>query len=431
MKTVAFHTLGCKVNQYETEALINLFKENDFEILNDNEVADVYVINTCTVTNIGNKKSRQFIRKVKKINPNSLVAVVGCYSQIEPKEVENISGVNIVLGTNNREKLIDIINSIKKDEVINNVEDIMNESKFEKLKIDKLYNKTRAFVKVQEGCNQYCSYCIIPYARGNIRSRDIEEAFDEIKSLVENGFREIVLTGIHISSYGKDLKEEDYLIKLIERINKLDGLDRIRLSSIEPRWLKKENIDRLKNIEKLCPHFHLSLQSGSNKILNRMNRKYTSEEYENTINLLRNTFKSPAITTDIIVGFPNEDESDFLETYNFLERIKFNEVHVFKYSPKKGTKAANMEGQIDGKIKNKRSNQLINLTDSIKHDYLENKINSYVEVLFEEEVSQNIYTGYTKDYFKVRIESKDKLINKIKKVKITGVKNGILEASFK
>lgn len=405
MKKVAFHTLGCKVNQYETQAMGELFEKEGYEIVPDNEIADVYVINTCTVTNVGDKKSRQFIRRSKRKNPSAIVAVVGCYAQTAPVEVLSVEGVNIVIGTNERSQIVDAVKKCSVDEKINLVDDIMKVKKFEEMSIADVKDKTRAFLKIQEGCNQYCSYCIIPYARGQIRSRGKLEIIEEVKKLVEKGFKEVVLTGIHVASYGKDLNDGIALIDVLQEVNNIKGLERIRLSSLEPTLFTDEFLDKLSKLEKICQHFHLSLQSGCNKILKKMNRKYSSEEYEEIVNRIRNVYPDVALTTDIIVGFPEESDEDFNITYDFVKKINFSEIHVFKYSPRTGTPAAERKDQVDGLVKHYRSEKLISLGEQMKDAYRKMFIGKEKQVLFET-LSKDFagyIEGYTDNYLKVLV----------------------------
>lgn len=409
MKKVAFHTLGCKVNQYETQAMGELFEKEGYKIVADSEVADVYVINTCTVTNVGDKKSRQFIRRSKRKNPDALVVVVGCYAQTAPQEVLGVEGVNIIIGTNERSKIVDAVKKCNSNEKINLVDDIMKIKKFEEMSIADVKDKTRAFLKIQEGCNQYCSYCIIPYARGQIRSRGKVEIIKEVKKLVEIGFKEVVLTGIHVASYGKDLDTDVRLIDVLKEVNDINGLERIRLSSLEPTLFTDEFLSKLSKLDKICEHFHLSLQSGCNKILKKMNRKYTAEEYSSIVNRIRKVYPEVALTTDIIVGFPEETDEDFNITYDFVKKIDFSEIHVFKYSPRKGTPAAQHKSQIDGIVKHYRSEKLIELGEELKRNYREKFIGRRKKVLFEtlsKEVSGYI-EGYTDNYLKVLASDDD------------------------
>ncbi len=409
MKKVAFHTLGCKVNQYETQAMGELFEKEGYDIVPDNEIADVYVINTCTVTNVGDKKSRQFIRRAKRKNPNAIVAVVGCYAQTAPVEVLSVEGVNIVIGTNERSQIVDAVKKCDVDEKINLVDDIMKVKKFEEMSIADVKDKTRAFLKIQEGCNQYCSYCIIPYARGQIRSRGKLEIIEEVKKLVEKGFKEVVLTGIHVASYGKDLNDGIALIDVLKEVNDIKGLERIRLSSLEPTLFTDEFLSELSKLEKICQHFHLSLQSGCNKILKKMNRKYTAEEYAKIADRIRKVYPDVALTTDIIVGFPEESDEDFNTTYDFVKKINFSEIHVFKYSPRTGTPAAERKDQVDGLLKHYRSEKLISLGEEMKEAYRKKFIGREKQVLFET-LSKNVVghiEGYTDNYLKVLASAHD------------------------
>ena len=403
MKKVAFHTLGCKVNQYETQAMGELFEKEGYAVVSDEENADVYVINTCTVTNVGDKKSRQFIRRAKRNNPDAIIAVVGCYAQTAPKEVLSIEGVNIVIGTNERNKIVDAVKECKTNDKISLVDDIMKVKQFEEMSILDVKDKTRAFLKIQEGCNRYCTYCIIPYARGPIRSRGKLEIVEEIKALVEKGFKEVVLTGIHVASYGKDLAEDISLIDILKEVNKIEGLKRIRLSSLEPTLFTHEFLGELSKLEKICQHFHLSLQSGSTETLKRMNRKYTAEEYMEIVCRIRNVYPEVALTTDIIVGFPGETEEEFNTTYDFLQKVGFSEIHVFKYSPRTGTPAAKYKDQVDGLVKHYRSEKLIELGENMKLDYRRKFIGREKEVLFESISKENkdYVEGYTDNYLKV------------------------------
>lgn len=418
-KKVSFFTLGCKVNQYETEAMTELFLNNDYELVDPDEFSDIYIINTCTVTNISDKKSRQFIRRSKGKNSEAVIAVVGCYSQVSPEEIAEIEEVDIILGTDNRKNIVGICEDFMEDKNrVNLVSDIMEVEEFEELKIDDVEGKTRAFLKVQDGCNQYCSYCIIPYARGNIRSRKIESVIKEVKRLVETGFKEVVLTGIHIASYGKDLGKER-LIDLIEEIHKVRGLERIRLSSLEPTLITDDFMKRLSSLDKVCNHFHLSLQSGSNTVLKRMNRKYTTEEYRKNVAIIRSYMSDVAFTTDIIVGYPEETEEEFNESYEFVEEIGFSKVHVFKYSPRKGTPAEKLK-QLDGNIKNDRSKKLIELSDQLTRKFNEKFIGENLDVLFEQKskYKDGYIEGYTKNYIRVIAKGDENLEGEIKNVSI-------------
>ncbi len=423
MKKVAFHTLGCKVNQYESHAMMELFKNADYEIVTDKDFADVYVINTCTVTNVGDRKSRQFIRKMKNMNPDAVVAVVGCYAQVAPEEVENLEGVDIVIGTHGRKEIVRLVENKDEDRRGQFVGDIMQVYEFEDLSLTEYEGKTRAFIKIQEGCNQYCTYCIIPYARGNIRSRNKELVLEEVNRLAKANYQEVVLTGIHIASYGKDLDEANYFLELIQEINKIPGILRIRLSSLEPNLINEPFLKELQKVDKLCPHFHLSLQSGSDPVLKRMNRKYTEKEYDQAITLIRRYFENPALTTDVIVGFPGETDRDFEDTYNLVESLGFSEIHVFKYSPKKGTPAAKYKDQIKGNIKQLRSEKLIALGERLKKEYMESFIGTVAEVLFESfDPVEKISTGFTTRYVKVKGVSNKDYSKKVHRVKILDIK---------
>ena len=413
MKTVASHALGCKVNQYESEAIAELFQQKGYHIVNIEQPADVYIINTCTVTNFGDKKSRQLIRKVKRQNPDSIVVVAGCYAQTAPEEIMEIEGVNIVVGTKNRIQIVELVENYKKEKQPQNcVSEIMKEREFEPLSIQKLENRTRAYLKIQDGCSQFCSYCIIPYARGPIRSRKPEDVMLEVKRLEENGFQEVVLTGIHVASYGKDLKGIT-LIEMIEKVHAVEGIKRIRLSSIEPNIVTNEFVERLSKLNKVCDHFHLSLQSGCNKTLQTMNRKYTTQKYRQAVELLRDYMPSVAITTDIIVGFPGETEQDFLESYEFAKEIGFSKIHVFPYSPKKGTPAAVMSNQVSNSIKTERSQKLITLSEEMAEAFLCQFVGKNRNVLYEKQIAQNIYEGHTTNYIKVHTICNQNITNKI------------------
>lgn len=420
MKKVAFHTLGCKVNQYETQAMTEMFEKAGYLVVVDTEFADVYVINTCTVTNVGDKKSRQFIRRVKRNNPHAVIAVVGCYAQTAPKEVLEVEGVNVVIGTNDRNKIVELVESCNVDEKINMVDDIMKVKEFEEMSVKDIKEKTRAFLKIQEGCNQYCSYCIIPYARGPIRSRKKSEIIKEIRNLVDHGFKEVVLTGIHVASYGKDLKEKNALLEILKEVNKIEGLERIRLSSLEPTLFTDEFLHELSKVSKLCEHFHLSLQSGCDGILKKMNRKYTTAEYSEIVKKIRQVYPKVALTTDIIVGFPGETDEDFQETYRFVEEIAFSSIHVFKYSPRKGTPAASFKGQVDGKAKHIRSEKLIALGGTLQKDYYQQFIGSVKTVLFEtlSKEKKGYIEGYTDNYLKVLAQGDITIEGKLENVRL-------------
>lgn len=404
MNTVAFHTLGCKVNQYETEAMEELFEDKGYTIVKSEDVADVYVINTCTVTNLSDRKSRQFIRKAKRVNEDSIIAVVGCYSQVSPGEVAGIQEVDVIIGTSERNKIVELCEQAKENnEVVNIVRSIKNDNEFEKIDVNDIKSKSRAYLKIQDGCNQYCTYCIIPYARGPIRSRQLDDIIFETEKLAKAGFKEIILTGIHVASYGKDL-DKISLQEVLKSIGNIEGIERIRLSSLEPNLIDDNFMSTLMGIGKICDHFHLSLQSGSNTILKKMNRKYTPEEYKEKIDIIRKYMPSAGITTDIIVGFPGETDEDFQDTLEFVKQVQFSKIHVFKYSKREGTPAATYSDQVDGLIKNKRSEILINLGNSLTKEFNNSFINSKVSVLYEEtsKVDERAFEGYTTNYIRVR-----------------------------
>ena len=426
MKKAASFALGCKVNQYESEAIAELFAEKGYEIVGIDEEADVYVINTCTVTNFGDKKSRQLIRKVKRQNENAIVAVVGCYAQTAPKELMEIAGVNLVIGTKDRTQIVEMVEQYDRaNGVENHVSDIMKERVFEPLSIQKLANRTRAYLKIQDGCSQYCSYCIIPYARGPIRSREPQEVVAEVKRLAENGFKEVVLTGIHVASYGKDRRDTS-LPDILKQVHEVEGIERIRFSSIEPNVVTEEFAQTMAALPKVCDHFHLSLQSGCDKTLKEMNRKYDTEKYRQAAATLRKYLPKVALTTDIIVGFPGETEEDFRESYAFAEEIGFAKIHVFPYSPKRGTPAAARKDQLLNAVKAERSHTLIQLSDRMAAEFLADAVGTDAEVLYERAVGEGIYEGHTTNYMKVHGRSEVDLTNRICKTHITRAEGEML-----
>ena len=426
MKKAASFALGCKVNQYESEAIAELFAEKGYEIVGIDEEADVYVINTCTVTNFGDKKSRQLIRKVKRQNENAIVAVVGCYAQTAPKELMEIAGVNLVIGTKDRAQIVEMVEQYDRaNGVENHVSDIMKERVFEPLSIQKLANRTRAYLKIQDGCSQYCSYCIIPYARGPIRSREPQEVVAEVKRLAENGFKEVVLTGIHVASYGKDRRDTS-LLDILKQVHEVEGIERIRFSSIEPNVVTEEFAQTMAALPKVCDHFHLSLQSGCDKTLKEMNRKYDTEKYRQAAATLRKYLPKVALTTDIIVGFPGETEEDFRESYAFAEKIGFAKIHVFPYSPKRGTPAAARKDQLLNAVKSERSHTLIQLSDRMAADFLADAVGTDAEVLYERAVGEGIYEEHTTNYMKVHGRSEADLTNRIAKTHITRAEGEML-----
>ncbi|WP_051188603.1 tRNA (N(6)-L-threonylcarbamoyladenosine(37)-C(2))-methylthiotransferase MtaB [Proteocatella sphenisci] len=418
-KTVAFLTLGCKVNTYETEAVEELLKGNGYNIGKFEEYADVYIVNTCTVTAMSDKKSRQMIRRTRKLNPSAVVVVMGCYSQKAPNELLAIEEVNLVLGTSNRKAILKEIEDISSDDKRIIVEDIMKIRDFEELEISEVRDRARALVKIQDGCDRFCSYCIIPFTRGPIRSRKLENIIEEVKRIVENGYKEVVLTGIHVASYGKDTGGIS-LIDVIEGIAKIDGLERIRTSSVEPLIITEEFVKRLGKIEEFCPHFHLSLQSGSDTVLSRMNRRYTSAEYKDAVQTIRKIFPFAAITTDVIVGFPEETDQEFQETYEFLQELKLYETHIFKYSPRNGTKAAEMPDQVAPSVKSHRSELLIKLNEKNKKDFEVLYLGQNADVLIE--TWENGYSvGHTKNYVKTGIKTEENLVNQVVACKISAI----------
>lgn len=425
MKKAALHNLGCKVNAYETEAMQHLLEEAGYEIVPFTQKADVYVINTCSVTNMADRKSRQMLHKAKKNNPDSIVVAAGCYVQTSEKEVLNDLSVDIVIGNDRKHDLVRLLEEYSLDSVNDTVDDI-NDGKhdFEELFIDQTKEHTRAFIKVQDGCNQFCSYCIIPYARGRVRSRRFENVIAEVERLAANGFKEVVLTGIHLSSYGVDFEEDTGLLELIQAVNAVKGIERIRLGSLEPKIVTEHFARELSKLDKICPHFHLSLQSGCDATLKRMNRKYTTKEYERGCELLRKYFVHPAITTDVIVGFPGETEEEFAQTKAYLERIHFYEMHIFKYSKRKGTRAAVMPDQIDEQIKAARSEKLIALGHDMSKEFRKFYIGKNEEVLFEEKAvigDKEYFVGYTKEYVKVAKKTDENLENQIVSGRISGM----------
>lgn len=425
MKKAALHNLGCKVNAYETEAMQHLLEEAGYEIVPFTQKADVYVINTCSVTNMADRKSRQMLHKAKKNNPDSIVVAAGCYVQTSEKEVLNDLSVDIVIGNDRKHDLVRLLEEYSLDSVNDTVDDI-NDGKhdFEELFIDQTKEHTRAFIKVQDGCNQFCSYCIIPYARGRVRSRRFENVIAEVERLAANDFKEVVLTGIHLSSYGVDFEEATGLLELIQAVNAVKGIERIRLGSLEPKIVTEHFASELSKLDKICPHFHLSLQSGCDATLKRMNRKYTTKEYERGCELLRKYFVHPAITTDVIVGFPGETEDEFEQTKAYLEHIHFYEMHIFKYSKRKGTRAAVMPDQIDEQIKAARSEKLIALGHDMSKEFRKFYIGKNEEVLFEEKAvigDKEYFVGYTKEYVKVAKETDENLENQIVSGRISGM----------
>ncbi|WP_334137139.1 tRNA (N(6)-L-threonylcarbamoyladenosine(37)-C(2))-methylthiotransferase MtaB [Muricomes intestini] len=415
MKKVALHNLGCKVNAYETEAMQEMLETAGYEIVPFKEGADIYIINTCTVTNIADRKSRQMLHRARKMNPQALVVAAGCY--VQTQEVPDPC-IDVVIGNNKKQDLLSILEEYDKDTLI----DINNTKEYENLHLSRTGEHTRAYIKVQDGCNQFCSYCIIPYARGRVRSRVKEDVIEEVKRLAQNGYQEVVLTGIHLSSYGIDFEEgEENLLSLIQAVHDVEGIRRIRLGSLEPRIITEEFARTISALPKMCPHFHLSLQSGCDAVLKRMNRRYTSGEYYEKCALLRKYFENPALTTDVIVGFPGETNEEFEESKAFIEKVEFYEAHVFKYSKRQGTKAAVMEEQIPEQIKSKRSDILLALNEEGRQAYEKSFVGKEVEVLVEESVEiggETMQIGHTREYMKVAVKTKENLQNHIVKVQI-------------
>ena len=422
MKKVALHNLGCKVNAYETEAMQEMLEHAGYEIVPFQEGADIYVINTCTVTNIADRKSRQMLHRARKMNPDAVVVAAGCYVQAQAEKQVIDPCIDIVLGNNKKQDLLTALQAYEEAHGdLREVIDINHTKEYENLHLTKQGEHTRAYIKVQDGCNQFCSYCIIPYARGRVRSRAKEDVVAEVTDLAKNGYQEVVLTGIHLSSYGIDFENEDNLLSLIRAVHEIEGIKRIRLGSLEPRIITEEFVQAIAALPKMCPHFHLSLQSGCNETLKRMNRRYTSEEFYEKCEILRKYFEKPALTTDVIVGSPQETEEEFETTYEFLKKICFYETHIFKYSKREGTKAAVMQGQIPEQIKAKRSARLIELGEKNRRAYEESFLGKTVEVLVEEKSDVNgkeMWTGHTKEYMKIALESEKNLQNCILNVQI-------------
>ena len=414
MKTVAFCTLGCKVNQYETNAMMQKMIEAGYEVVDFETKADIYIINTCTVTNMADKKSRQMLRRVKEINPEAILVAVGCYAQVAKEKLEQIPEIDLILGINEKNDIVKYVEQASKNTYVS---DVLHQTEFLDFGDVTYTEKTRAVIKVQDGCNQFCSYCIIPYARGRIRSRKPESVIKEITDVAKEGIKEVVITGIHIASYGKDFNTEYRLIDLLEEIQKVDGVQRIRLGSLEPTLITEEFVTRLKKLSKICDHFHLSLQSGCDETLKRMNRKYTTDQFRHVVELLRNAYPEVHLTTDVIVGFPGETEEEFNKTYEFLKEIKFYKMHVFKYSPRSGTVAAKMPNQIDGNIKEERSTKLIELSDENEKEYNQKYIGKEVEVLLEEREGEYL-KGHTTNYMVVKMKTNENLENTIQKVTV-------------
>ena len=418
-KKAALHNLGCKVNAYETEAMQELLEDSGYEIVPFHEKADIYIINTCTVTNMADRKSRQMLHRARKMNPDAIVAACGCYVQEKPEEVADC--VDIVIGNNRKKEIVHILEEYEKgrEGIRKDLVDIGHTREYEDLHLSRTAEHTRAYIKVQDGCNQFCSYCIIPYARGRVRSRSMESVREEVETLAGNGYQEVVLTGIHLSSYGIDTGTD--LLSLIRTVHEVAGIKRIRLGSLEPRIITEEFAEAIAGLPKMCPHFHLSLQSGCTETLKRMNRRYTAEEYYEKCELLRKYFRNPALTTDVIVGFPGENEEEFKASRDFIDKVDFYETHVFKYSRREGTKAAAMPDQVPEEEKTRRSNILLDLSRKKQAAYEQRLLGTTQEVLIEEEIQRNgeIYqVGHTREYVKIGIRTEEKLANRLVQIEI-------------
>ena len=436
MKKAALHNLGCKVNAYETEAMQQLLEQAGYEIVPFEEKADVYIVNTCTVTNIADRKSRQMLHRARKMNPEAVVVAAGCYVQAKGGQ-EADPCIDIVIGNNHKKDLVRILKEYEenreKDRAGGNgreragsraageIGDINRTKEYESLHLTRTGEHTRAYIKVQDGCNQFCTYCIIPYARGRVRSREMQDVVQEVRTLADNGYQEVVLTGIHLSSYGIDFDGQRHLSDLIRAVHEIEGIRRIRLGSLEPGIVTEEFAGTLAAMPKICPHFHLSLQSGCDATLKRMNRRYTSEEYYEKCRILRKYFDEPALTTDVIVGFPGETEEDFQASFDFVDKVDFYETHIFKYSKREGTKAASMPDQVDEQVKAERSARLIALGEKKRKAYEERFIGKTVEVLVEEDAvidGKKVQTGHTKEYIKIALDAQENLRNCIVNVQI-------------
>lgn len=437
MKKVAFHTLGCKVNIYETEAMQELMQKAGYSIVDFDDKADIYVVNTCSVTNMADRKSRQMLHKAKKDNPDAVIVAVGCYVQAAAKSIKQDEKIDIIIGNNMKNKIADIINDYYEHQDPNTVDisgdfvlDISKIKEYEEFRVLKHKEHTRAFIKIQDGCNQFCSYCIIPYTRGRVRSRSIEEIEKEVRDLVNAGYKEVILTGIHISSYGLDFEEKIQLIELVEKVAKVAGVERLRISSLEPRIITEEFVERLAKLDNFCPHFHLSLQSGSDNTLKAMSRRYDASEFKEGVRLIRKYFYMPALTTDIIAGFPGETEDDFTESLEYIRDIGFFELHVFPYSKREGTKAASMKETLSNKDKTRRVNLLLSMQEPIRRKFLEEKIGKEVEVLIESEFeheNKRYVLGHSKEYIKVALPYIEKARNMIIPAKlISFIKDDII-----
>ena len=426
-KKVALHNLGCKVNAYEVEAMQQLLEKAGYEIVPFTEGADVYLINTCTVTNIADRKSRQMLHKAKKMNPDAIVVAAGCYAQADTEKLKEDNAVDLILGNNQKTQIVEVLEEYEKEQSKQvQVIEINHTKEYEELSIEQTAEHVRAYIKVQDGCNQFCTYCIIPFARGRVRSRKIADVLREVETLASKGYKEVVLTGIHLSSYGVDFSKEEResLLSLIQAVSKVEGIQRIRLGSLEPRIITEEFLEGIVATGKVCPHFHLSLQSGCNKTLKNMNRRYSAQEYAEKCELIRKYYPTPALTTDVIVGFPMETEEDFEESYEFVKNIHFYETHIFKYSRRHGTKAAAMDGQLTEAVKTQRSEKLLELHDIRAKEYEEAMIGKTIELLLEEEIEEDgkmWYVGHSREYVRAVIEKTEAhQVNDLVEAKVTG-----------
>lgn len=426
LKKAAIHTLGCRVNQYESEAIGEMMVKAGYELVPFSEFADCYIINTCTVTGMSDKKSRQIIRRAKHVNPEAVVVVTGCYAQTAPDEIQKIDGVNIIVGTNDRKKIPQLVENAQNDSVCT-VGNIMDVREFEELDVETYFERTRAFLKIQDGCNQFCSYCIIPYARGRVRSRKKENIISEVKRLAENGYREFVLSGIHVASYGIDLGDTN-LLDIIKSIHKIDGVERIRIGSVEPSIITDEFVAELAKIPEFCPHFHISLQSGCDKTLKAMNRRYTADEYMKSVEAVRKNLNNPAISTDVMVGFSGETEGDFVKSCEFVEKVGFSKLHVFPYSVRRGTRAENFEGEVSPEEKDRRCAEMIKIGNRMTEKFLESQIGLCTDVLFERPCGGGLYEGFTKNYVKVVKKSDTDISGKILNIHAVSVDGEHLSA---
>ena len=434
-KKVALHNLGCKVNAYEVEAMQQLLENAGYETVPFEEGADVYVINTCTVTNIADRKSRQMLHKAKKMNPDAIVVATGCYAQADTEKLKEDTAVDLILGNNQKTQIVEALEEYEKEHAKQvQVIEINHTKEYEELSIASTAEHVRAYIKVQDGCNQFCTYCIIPFARGRVRSRKIEEVLSEVETLAAKGYKEVVLTGIHLSSYGVDFpkEERESLLSLIQAVSRVEGISRIRLGSLEPRIITEEFLEGIVKTGKVCPHFHLSLQSGCNKTLKNMNRRYSAQEYAEKCELIRKFYPAPALTTDVIVGFPQETEEDFEESYEFVKKIHFYETHIFKYSRRHGTKAASMDGQLTEAAKAQRSDRMLELHEIRAREYEEAMIGKKMELLLEEEIEidgRSWYVGHSREYVRAVISKTDAhRVNDLVTVKaVAFVRDHILE----